>query len=384
MSSNIKTVTDYDRKDVTVHGGQVDPVIPEHFQEQYPTLVKFLKAYYEYLDSDGQFGSRINNLFNIRDVNEADSDISSLLFEERVPGIDTEAFVSPSFAYKLLPNFYKTKGTQVSIDGFFRYFYNSDIEKILPRYQMFTVGESELGAQSEKYIQDSYFYQIYSILLKTNLPSSAYSGYYKNFLHPAGYAAFYQNSFEEVASLSFAPTSNITQLEIGQFSSGTLVEASAGLLMGGVGSITLVDSSIDRRFNAGTTINFYEEMQKNYFKRFEDVLSDSPYNGQYNTIADILDPNSPRWSSDVDNNNISLNMSDSSEQGFGSGPDFGDSDDQTFDANPFSINETTNQLILPGIKFSNTLERFDEDKFQFFDPYVYPDSDHMLNDSVPV
>jgi len=384
MSSNIKTVTDYDRKDVTVHGGQVDPVIPEHFQEQYPTLVKFLKAYYEYLDSDGQFGSRINNLFNIRDVNEADSDISSLLFEERVPGIDTEAFVSPSFAYKLLPNFYKTKGTQVSIDGFFRYFYNSDIEKILPRYQMFTVGESELGAQSEKYIQDSYFYQIYSILLKTNLPSSAYSGYYKNFLHPAGYAAFYQNSFEEVASLSFAPTSNITQLEIGQFSSGTLVEASAGLLMGGVGSITLVDSSIDRRFNAGTTINFYEEMQKNYFKRFEDVLSDSPYNGQYNTIADILDPNSPRWSSDVDNNNISLNMSDSSEGGFGSGPDFGDSDDQTFDANPFSINETTNQLILPGIKFSNTLERFDEDKFQFFDPYVYPDSDHMLNDSVPV
>ena len=142
--------------------------------------------------------------------------------------------------------------------------------------------------------------------------------------------------------------------------------------------------SVPWRFNAGTTINFYEEMQKNYFKRFEDVLSDSPYNGQYNTIADILDPNSPRWSSDVDNNNISLNMSDSSEGGFGSGPDFGDSDDQTFDANPFSINETTNQLILPGIKFSNTLERFDEDKFQFFDPYVYPDSDHMLNDSVPV
>jgi hypothetical protein len=384
MSSNIKTVIDYDRKDVTVHGAQVDPVIPEHFQEQYPTLVKFLKAYYEYLDSDGQFGSRINNLFNIRDVNEVDSDIASLLFEERVPGIDTEAFISPSFAYKLLPNFYKTKGTQVSIDGFFRYFYNSDIEKILPRYQMFTVGESELGAQSEKYIQDSYFYQIYSILLKTNLPASAYSGYYKNFLHPAGYAAFYQNSFEEVASVSFAPESNIAQLEIGQFSSGTLVEASAGLLMGGIGSITLVDSAIDRRLNAGTTINFYEEMQKNYFERFEDVLSDSPYNGQYNTIADILDPNSPRWSSDVDNNNISLNMSDSSEAGFGSGPDFGDSDDQTFDANPFSISGTTNQIILPGIKFSNTLERFDEDKFQFFDPYVYPDSDHMLNDSVPV
>jgi len=384
MSSNIKTVTDYDRKDVTVHGAQVDPVIPEHFQEQYPTLVKFLKAYYEYLDSDGQFGSRINNLFNVRDVNEADSDIAALLFQERVPGIDTEAFVSPSFAYKLLPNFYKTKGTQVSIDGFFRYFYNSDIEKILPRYQMFTVGESELGAQSEKYIQDSYFYQIYSILLKTNLPSSAYSGYYKNFLHPAGYAAFYQNSFEEVASVSFSPVSNISQLEIGQFSSGTLVEASAGLLMGGVGSVSLVDSAIDRRFNAGTTINFYEEMQKNYFERFEDVLSDSPYNGQYNTIADILDPNSPRWSSDVNNNNISLNMSDSSEGGFGSGPDFGDSDDQTFDANPFSIDEETNQLILPGIKFSNTLERFDEDQFQFFDAYVYPDSDHMLNDSVPV
>ena len=59
--TNIKTLVDYNRKDVTTYGGQVKPVIPEHFTEQYPDLVKFLEAYYEYLDSDGQFGNRINS-----------------------------------------------------------------------------------------------------------------------------------------------------------------------------------------------------------------------------------------------------------------------------------------------------------------------------------
>ena len=55
--ANVKSLVDYNRKNVTTYGGQVKPVIPEHFTEQYPDLVKFLEAYYEYLDSDGQFGN---------------------------------------------------------------------------------------------------------------------------------------------------------------------------------------------------------------------------------------------------------------------------------------------------------------------------------------
>lgn len=363
--ANIKTLVDYNRKDVTTYGGQVKPVIPEHFTEQYPDLVKFLEAYYEYLDSDGQFGNRINNLFNTKDIDEADSEIRDLLFTERVPGLSADQFPAPSYSYKLLPGFYKAKGTNFSVDGFFRYFYQSNIERILPRKDMFIVGESEIGAQSQKYIQDSFFYQIYSILIKTNIPASAYAVFYKNFLHPGGYAAFYQNSFEEVAAVGFSPTTEIIDLDLGAFGAGTLVEASGSIGIGGIGSVTHTDSSLDRRFYSDKSFNFYNEYEKAYYEKSEGILADSPYNGQYVSIADLLDPNSPRWSSDVDSSEFRFNMSDSDT----SRGDFSDSvDSGTFDTvSPF-----------PGIKFSNALETFDEDQFNFYDDFTYADSTAML------
>lgn len=363
--ANIKTLLDYNRNDVTTYGGQVTPVIPEHFSEQYPELVKFLEAYYEYLDSDGQFGNRINEIFSIKDIDQADAEITNLLFRERVPDVDPNIFPSPGFSYKLLPSFYKAKGTSFSVDGFFRYFYQSNIEKRLPRHDMFIIGESEIGAQSQKYIQDSYFYQIYSILLKTDIPASAYSEFYKNFLHPAGYAAFYQNSFEEIASLTFSAVTDIIELDLGQFSASNTVETTASVDFGGIGSVTHTDSSLDRRFYANKAFNFYNEYEKAYYEKSDGILADSPYNSQYVSIADLLDPNSPRWSSDVDSSELAFNMSDSNT----ARGDFSDSADSgTFDTvSPF-----------PGIKFSNAIETFDEDQFNFFDDFTYVDSAAML------
>lgn len=371
--ANIKTLIDYNRKDATLHGGQVDTVIPEHFKEQYPQLVKLLEAYYDYLDSDGQFGYRINNLFNTKDIDEADSDIRNLLFQERVPGLTADQFPAPSYSYKLLPGFYKAKGTNFSVDGFFRYFYLTDVERTLPRNNMFTIGSSEIGPQSLQYIQDSYFYQIYSILLKTSTPPNAYAAFYKNFLHPAGYAAFYETAFEDVATIPFQATTNVTSLGLDQFLAFNVVEAVGSLGIGGSGSVTHTDSSLDRRFFADKSFNFYDEYNKAYYEKSEGILADSPYNGQYISIADLLDPNSPRWSSDIDSSETVFNMSDSTG---GALRDFSDSgqDSGTFDTvAPF-----------PGIKFSNALETFDEDEFQFFDPYIYPDSAAALADSVPV
>lgn len=367
--ANVKTLVDYNRKDVTTYGGQVKPVVPEHFNEQYPDLVKFLEAYYEYLDSDGQFGNRINNLFNSKDIDEADSDITNLLFTERVPGLSAEQFPAPTYSYKLLPGLYKSKGTNLSVDGFFRYFYQSNIERILPRKDMFIVGESEVGAQSQKYIQDSYFYQIYSILIKTNIPPIAYASFYKNFLHPAGYAAFYENSFEEVATLGFTPSTEIFDLDLGQFGAGTIVEAADTLAFNAVGSVTHTDSSSDRRSYADKAFTFEEGFVGSYHERVAGILADSPYNGQYVSITDLLNPDSPRWSSDIDSSELEFNMSDSSETGSGTGPDFGDSSGTgTFDTvSPF-----------PGIRLSNNIETFDEDQFNFYDDFAYADSPEML------
>jgi hypothetical protein len=369
--ANIKTRTDDNRLKANLYQPQIDTVIPEHFHEQYPDLVKFLEAYYEYLDSDGQPTNKLKNIFYAKEPGETDSDNLALLFEERAPGLAVDTFPAPSFSYKLLPGLYRVKGSNTSVDGFFRYFFQESVERILPRNSMFIVGESEIGDQSEKFIQDSYFYQIYSILLKSGIPAAQYSYYYKNYLHPSGFAIFYQTSFEEIATLGFRPSTEIIELNVGEFAASTLVEGISTASLGGIGSLTHTDSSLDRRFYSDKAFNFYDEYRKAYYEKSDGILADSPYNGQYISVADLLDPNSPRWSSDIDSSEFRFNMSDSDT----ARGDFSDSvDSGTFDTvSPF-----------PGIKFSNTIETFDEDQFQFYDNYEYPDSAHMLADSVPV
>jgi hypothetical protein len=45
------TLEDRNRRDINFNQAQVDTLLPEHFQEQYPTLVTFLKKYYGYFFS---------------------------------------------------------------------------------------------------------------------------------------------------------------------------------------------------------------------------------------------------------------------------------------------------------------------------------------------
>ena len=380
---NIKTTEDDNRLKANLYQPQVDTILPEHFGEQYPDLINFLNAYYEYLDSDGRPTNLLKNIFYSKDPGATSSDNLRLMFEERAPGLVSDTFPAPRFSYKLLPGLYRVKGSNTAIDGFFRYFFQENVERILPRKSMFIVGESEIGDQSEKYIQDSYFYQIYSILLKSGIPANQYSNYYKNYLHPAGFAIFYQTSFEEIASISTQASSEITTLNLGEFSAKSLVEDISIINMGGLGSVTHIDDTLDRRFYGDKGFNFYDEYNEDYYEKIEGILRDSPYNGQYDTIADILDPNSPRWSNDVDSTGYELNMSDSSEDGTGTGADFSDADSSTFDTSSYILNQQGNR-VFASINFSNTYETFDEDVFEFYDDYEYPDLAHALADSVPV
>ena len=62
--SNTKTLSDLNRLNVNLKESQVDTVVPEHFKEQYPQLVEFLKAYYEYIDGEGGIAHDLKNIFS--------------------------------------------------------------------------------------------------------------------------------------------------------------------------------------------------------------------------------------------------------------------------------------------------------------------------------
>ena len=211
---------------------------------------------------------------------------------------------------------------------------------------MFIVGESEIGAESLRFIQDSYFYQIFSILIKSGIPATQWLDYYKSYLHPAGFAIFTETAFEPVVSLLQTPlTEIITDSDIAA-SAATVLASEDDIASIGLTSVTAIDSDAQRRFAVSRGFNIYQTDAQD-----SAILNNSLYNGQYISIADILDPNSRRFSDSDNREDIRYNLSDSLYGGITM-----DEDSGTFD----TIG------LIPGIRFSSTTETMDEGVFPFY------------------
>jgi len=192
------TLEDRDRKDINFYQPKVDDLFPEHFQEQYPTLVTFIKKYYDYLElAAGR--NKLDNIFYVKDAESTNEGFLDYLFYERLNGLGADRFNLPRLTLKLAPQFSRAKGTEVAIPAFFRYIFGVEAEAFYPKTQIFTVGESEIGPNSLRFIQDSYFWQVLSIQIKSPLSTVQWNDIYKKYNHIAGFALFVETRFETVA-----------------------------------------------------------------------------------------------------------------------------------------------------------------------------------------
>jgi len=190
----LNTINSQYRSEPSFHRSQVTQVLPEFFQTEYPRLITFLEKYYEYTGEDGSvsYDEQIHNLFGIRNISNAELNTLDLLIGEISEGLETSSFYqNPRLMTRLLSNFYRNKGTQLSVEQFFKAFFNEDVEVSYPKKDIFILndkpGGSLIGPQSLKYVQDNKKYQIFSILLKTGLSLDQYEKLYKKMIHPAGF-----------------------------------------------------------------------------------------------------------------------------------------------------------------------------------------------------
>lgn len=200
----MKTLTDFNRREINFHQSKVSETLPEHYLSEYPNLITFLDKYYEFMDSDStyNFAAAIHSLYPIRDVEDTSLDFIDNILNEIGQGIlNQNFFLDPRFATRLLSDFYRVKGSLYSAEGFFRAFYRSEIEISYPKRDIFIVGESEIGVESLKVIQDGALYQIYSILVKSEIPFATWRELYKAFVHPAGFFLGAQTLLIGVADL---------------------------------------------------------------------------------------------------------------------------------------------------------------------------------------
>lgn len=281
-----ETLKDFNRREINFQEPQVETIVPEHFREQYPTLLQFIKKYYEYLEvAAGR--NNLQDVFYIRDPESTSEDFLDYLFFESLNGVGADFFKLPRITLKLVSQFIPVKGTVVSVPAFFRYIYGVNAEQFYPKTQIFTVGESQIGAESLKFIQDSYFYQILSIQIKSPLGITQWRDVYKKYNHPAGFALFAETLFETTAENSTlttalsVPDSAANQLILSDLTATAEMQV-------GTSSITGIDSDLSIRFYVDKDINFYRDSIGE--------LSDTQ-KGEYTSITDILNTDAPRFSS---------------------------------------------------------------------------------------
>lgn len=271
-------IKDIGRRDVNFINDRVTDVLPEYFQSEYPEIIQFLDHYYDYLDSDHNFGDEIKGLFKVRDITESHVEHLNSMIAELGSGLQKgDIFKDPRFTARRFADHYRNKGSRFSTEEFFRAFFGQEVEVIYPKKDMFTVGEDQIGYDSQKYIQDYARYQIFSILLRVGLGVPTYRALYKKFVHPAG---FY---FEGEVATEGNANLNINEMPI------SIADVIENSIVGQATMAPLAQTNITGLVDSDTTTFRYgiDELASKYADLSINELS------RYYQIDELIDPNSP-------------------------------------------------------------------------------------------
>lgn len=140
--ANVKTLTDENRLDLNLDKYDVYEVMPGHYDQLYPNLANFLIAYYESLENEDNPAKLVNDLLTNRDVVSVRAEFLGFLSNELLLGKPYfEQFKDKRTALQFSNLLYRSKGTEYSIQQFFRIFYSIDVDVSYGRDFIFNVGE---------------------------------------------------------------------------------------------------------------------------------------------------------------------------------------------------------------------------------------------------
>jgi len=140
MSLN-KTLTDINRRPVDLDRYAVTEILPLFFQSDYPTLIKLLEYYYEFLEEPDTLTVNLNDLYTLRDIRQAPDDVLINIAREFLLGKRYfENFVDKRLSLLFSNLLYRSKGTKYSIEKFFKLFFDVDVEVEYLKKDIFKVG----------------------------------------------------------------------------------------------------------------------------------------------------------------------------------------------------------------------------------------------------
>ena len=119
----------------------VEQQFPQHFREDGPNLVAFIKGYYEYLEQANNSLEVSKNLLTYQDVDTTYEKYLEFIQREIMPNIPRDILADKKHLAKHIRDLYRTKGTEQSYRLLFRLLYNEEIDFYFPGDDMLRVSD---------------------------------------------------------------------------------------------------------------------------------------------------------------------------------------------------------------------------------------------------
>jgi len=165
-------------------------VLPDHIQYDSAELMKLITAYYDHINTEGLPTYEVNNLNRNHDVDLASEKYLDAIERQIAVNIPQTQVLDRRRLYKLITDYYLTRGSDDSILTFFRLFYNEVVTLLFPKD--FLLDSSGLnGIPSDTFkIRDSYYWQEFSYVINSGSDQARWRNEFLKFVHPAGLKLF--------------------------------------------------------------------------------------------------------------------------------------------------------------------------------------------------
>lgn len=110
----------------------IESQFPQFYLDEGPNFVLFVKAYYEWLESEGQAINMARSIFDLRDIDNTLEDFLEHFQLKYLYGIPFNVIVNKRFLLKHILDVYRSKGTIQCYKLLFKLIYDQDIDVYLP------------------------------------------------------------------------------------------------------------------------------------------------------------------------------------------------------------------------------------------------------------
>ena len=180
---------------------RAESLIPQGLRENSSKLTSLLEDYYKFMNDGFQPSFEINNILEERDIDTSEHYLYQIQ-KEIASNIPRDIQTDRTKLYKNLVEFYNIRGSTESIETFFKILLQDNVEIYYPKNEMLIPSAGVWSEESQTYLtddgflsdrkklQDSFFYQKFSYVIRTGNNVDKWRDVYNKLVHPSGFIFF--------------------------------------------------------------------------------------------------------------------------------------------------------------------------------------------------